>query len=387
MIKKSIKETVKNAHIINDKLNIFELILESDGFGIPYVLSNNISTSNIKTTGSTKILENYFPIYDATIYKKLKKQGFVLVGKTKTPELGLTTNNHSSVLAVTNNVVPFSISATNDASLRSYNKAIVFKPSFGSISRHGLFVTSSFNSVEIQANSVSTCAHLTDILKGKDNYDMFVQDDATNYLLEIDKLTENKLFKNKLFYFKTNNKEFNDLIKKLTNIGFIIEEIDFDSKLVEMISTIHKIILMVEASSSSANLTGIPFGKRGKGNSIEDIIIDSRTNGLSEILKRNLVIGNYFLQKDNKETYLKAQKIRSLVVQEMNKLFKKYACFISPVNNVQTEELLIANLGGYPSITLPFKNIGLNITSSLFNDCKLLQIAYIIDSLGVDINV
>ena len=148
-----------------------------------------------------------------------------------------------------------------------------------------------------------------------------------------------------------------------------------------------------------SNLTGIIFGPRGKGNTIDEMMKDHRTKGFSSLIKRRFVIGSYVLQKENQEKYLFASaKVRHLIVNKMNELFIKYDGLILPASSepapningirsshLRTEQYLaIANFGGYPSITIPsgFVNdmpIGVNITGKIKDDANILNIAYTIE--------
>ena len=159
--------------------------------GIPYALKDNFSTKGILTTGSSNILKNYVPVFDSTVYKKLKNAGAVLVGKTVLDELamggsGLTGHtgivknpwdttriaggsSAGSATSVAKGIVPFSIGSDTGDSVRkpaSYCGVVGFKPTYGRISRFGLFpFASSLDHVGIFARNVFDTALVTDVLK------------------------------------------------------------------------------------------------------------------------------------------------------------------------------------------------------------------------------
>ena len=159
-------------------------------------------------------------------------------------------------------------------------------------------------------------------------------------------------------------------------------------------------ISCAEATSNNSNLTGISFGVRGDGNSIDEIMFNARTNGFSELIKRRFVIGSYVLQKENQEKlYLNACRVRRMIVNKIDELFKKYDGMIAPASGsiapkfneksdklsssylILENNLVIGNFGGYPSITIPnglIDNmpIGINITCKRENDSLVLNIAH-----------
>ena len=403
--------------------------------GIPYVLKDNISTKGILTTASSNILKNYVPVYDATIYTKLKEAGAVLVGKTVLDELamgGTGTTGHTGIVknpwneerlvggssagsasSIALDIVPFAIGSDTGDSVRkpaAYAGIVGFKPTYGRISRYGLFpFASSLDHLGILARNVEDVAIVTDIVKGHDDKDMTsLEDDNAKYTDTLN----NDIKGRKLFYIKeicnldnTNNKEvietlnkFNETVEKCRKLGFIVEEVSIDKDILTAIYPTYMSISCAEATSNNANLTGIPFGTRGEGKNIEEIIFDARTKGFSELIKRRFILGSYILQRENQEKlFLNACRIRRIIVDKMNELFKEYDALIMPAgsiapkfnqksDNLSDEYLLlenhlaIANFGGFPSITIPngFVNnmpIGINITGKAKDDALILNIA------------
>ena len=193
--------------------------------GIPYVLKDNISTKGILTTASSNILKNYVPVYDATIYKKLKSAGAVLVGKTVLDELamgGTGMTGHTGIVrnpwnrdrqiggssagsaaAVALGIVPFAIGSDTGDSVRkpaAYGGVVGFKPTYGLISRYGLFAfASSLDHLGIFARNVKDIAIVTDVVKGHDSHDMTsLPDDDKVFVSVLDNSVKGK----KLFYIK-----------------------------------------------------------------------------------------------------------------------------------------------------------------------------------------
>ena len=435
------------AHSFQDEYNSFVTIIDKLKYkerdsklcGIPYALKDNFSTSGILTTASSNILKDYVPVYDATVYKKLKNAGAVLVGKTVLDELamgGTGTTGHTGVVknpwdktrmiggssagsasAVALGIVPFSIGSDTGDSVRkpaAYGGLVGFKPTYGKISRYGLFAfASSLDHVAMFTRNVRDAAIVTDVLKGKDINDMVtINDDLKCYEELIDKDITGK----KLFYIKeicgldtykdSDDKElletitkFHEMLDKLRDKGFIIEEVSVDKDLLNAIYPTYMCISCAEATSNNSNLTGIQFGPRGEGNSIEEIMFDARTKGFSELIKRRFVLGSYILQKENQEKlFLNAGRVRHMIVDKMNELFKDYDGMIAPCSGGPAESfdstseklsdrylilenhIAIGNFGGFPSITLPYTMIndmpvGLNITGRVREDDLVLNMA------------
>lgn len=436
------------AHKYQDEYNSFVTIIDKYKMnkkyntkitGIPYALKDNFSTSGILTTASSNILKNYIPVYDATVYKKLKEAGGILIGKTVLDELAMggtgTTGHTGKVLnpwdkermiggssagscsSVALGIVPFAIGSDTGDSVRkpaSYGGIVGFKPTYGRISRYGLFAfASSLDHVGIMARSVKDVAIVTDIIKGKDDYDMTsLENDSKVYENEINNNIKGK----KLFYIKEicnineyqNPSEmlsnaldkFNRTIEMCKKIGIEVDEISIDKNLLNALYPSYMTISCAEATSNNSNLTGISFGVRGDGNSIDEIMFNARTNGFSELIKRRFVIGSYVLQKENQEKlYLNACRVRRMIVNKIDELFKKYDGMIAPASGsiapkfneksdklsssylILENNLVIGNFGGYPSITIPnglIENmpIGINITCKRENDSLVLNIAH-----------
>ena len=445
------EKSLRLAHYFQDDYNSFVTILDDTKVkeretligGIPYALKDNFSTTGILTTGSSNILKDYVPVYDATVYKKLKRAGATLVGKTVLDELamggtgttgatGIVKNpwdkermiggsSAGSAAAVALGIVPFSIGSDTGDSVRkpaAFGGLVGFKPTYGRISRYGMFAfASSLDHVAMFTKTVEDAAIVTDILKGQDPLDMTtLKDDGKKYSELVTEEPKGK----KLFYIKEicdkelykDSKEvtevltkFHELLDKCRQEGFTIEEVSIDKDLLNAIYPTYMCISCAEATSNNANLTGIQFGPRGEGDSIEEIIFDARTKGFSELIKRRFVLGSFILQKENQDKlFLNAQRVRRLLVEKITELFKKYNGMILPASGgiapkftdsseklsdrylLLENHLAIGNFGGFPSITIPYgmvegMPIGLNITGRIKEDDEVLKLAYQVEKL------
>lgn len=446
---KLFEEAVNKAYKYQDVYNSFVTIMDKKDevcsnsilSGIPYALKDNISTKGILTTASSNILKDYIPLYDATIYKKLKNSGAVLMGKTVLDELamgGTGTTGHTGIVrnpwnkdrmiggssagsaaSVALGIVPFAIGSDTGDSIRkpaAYGGIVGYKPTYGRISRYGLFsFASSLDHVGVFARSVKDVSYVMDVVKGHDDKDMTsLPDEDVSYTSELDNDVSGK----KLFYIKEaieidngNNElkeiisNFKGVLEKCKELGMIVEEVSFDKELLEAIYPVYNVISCAEATSNNSNLTGIPFGNRVDGKNVNDIMMNTRTNGFSELIKRRFVIGSYVLQKENQERlFLNACRVRRLIVNRMNELFEKYDGLIMPTSGniaplfddasdklsdeylILGNHLVIGNFGGFPSISIPsgFVNdmpVSVNITGRAKEDSLVLNMANKIESL------
>ena len=325
-----------------------------------------------------------------------------------------------SATSVAKGIVPFSIGSDTGDSVRkpaSYCGVVGFKPTYGRISRFGLFpFASSLDHVGIFARNVFDTALVTDVLKGFDELDMTtLPDENINY---IDTL-KNDVKGKKLFYIKEiiesavteESKEiiklYKEQIEKLRTYGLQIEEVSFNKQILESLFPVYFIISCAEATSNNSNLTGFIFGNQVEGKSPKEVMMNTRTNGFSEMIKRRFVIGSYILERENQEKlFINAKRVRRMVVEKMNKLFESYDGLILPASgciapkiNKESEpdrlgsdylmlenHLVIGNFGGYPSITLPSGYInnmpvGINLTCAVKNDKLCLNIASKIEEI------
>ncbi len=415
------------------KLNAFVTLIESAKgndktstlvSGIPYVVKDNFSTKDILSTGSSNALKDYIPFFDATAIEKLNEAGAVNIGKTVMDELGMGgtgTTGHTgpvnnpwdlnritagssagTAAAVAANIVPFALGSDTGDSIRrpaAFTGTVGYKPTYGLISRYGLFAfASSLDHVGVITRSVKDAAIVTDIIKGQDEKDMNSWDSSNiNLLKSLDGNIKNK----KLFYIKEicdvnnytdvteetkkNLNLFKETLNKCQEIGLEIEEISINQKLLDAIYPAYLTISCAEATSNMSNLTGIIFGPREKGETVEDIMLNYRTKAFGPLTKRRFIIGAYVLEQKNIDRYLlNSARVRALIVKKFNKLFEEFdglilpaSLSVAPTHNeelplyLKTEQYLaIANFGGYPSITIPdglVNNlpVGINITGKI----------------------
>lgn len=450
--KELIDESLEKCHSIQDKTNAFVTIIDNIKetevtnelvSGIPYGIKDNFSTKDILSTGSSNTLKDYVPFFDATAVANLKKKGAVGVTKTVMDELGMGgtgTTGHTGIVhnpwdldrmtagssagsaaSVACGCYPFALGSDTGDSIRkpaAYCGIVGYKPTYGMISRYGLFpFACSLDTVGVLSRSVEDAAIAVDAMKGIDPKDMTSWDSSD---IELYKNLNKDVKGKKLFYIKeivdlanyenpseelkSHMENFNKTTELCKSLGIEVDEVSIDKALLNAIPSVYVVISCAEATSNMSNLTGIIFGPRGEGDNPMTMMKDHRTKGFSPLIKRRFVIGSYVLQKENQEKYfINAKRVRRLIVDKMNELFENYDGLILPVgsgpakfiegsknalsssNNVLEDHLQIGNFGGFPSITIPngFINnlpVGVNITGKVKDDINVLNIAYALES-------
>ncbi|MCL2445112.1 aspartyl/glutamyl-tRNA amidotransferase subunit A [Candidatus Saccharibacteria bacterium] len=405
--------------------------------GIPYAMKDNVSTTGVLTTGSCNILRDYVPIFDATCYRKLSEAGAVMVGKTVLDELamggsGLTGytgpvvnpwdetrqtggSSAGSAVAVALGVVPYAIGTDTGDSIRNPagNLGVVgYKPTYGMISRWGVFAfASSMDTVGVLARSVRDAAIVADTMRGRDELDMTSYDsgelvdgldgDVKGKKLFVVKELAEELKEHSLDIYEN----YLETIEVARKAGMEVLEESVDRELLKCVCGVYFAISCAEATSNNSNLTGVIFGVREDGATPDEVMINTRTKGFSEFVKKRFVLGSYILQAENQEKLFKnAQRVRRLVVDRFNELFEKYDGWLAPnamgiapkideevdrLSNsylILSQYLAIANFGGFPSVTIPsgvVRNnpVGVNITAKAKDDAGALNIAVVMEKV------
>lgn len=441
------EEALKRAH--ENKDNAFEFVDDEGAkafassltepeennplWGIPYVAKDNFSTNGIPTTGSSNILNGYVPVFDATVIAKLKEAKAVMIGKSTMDELamgGTGTTGHlgttynpydpkhergiggsssGSAVSVSASIVPFALGSDTGDSVRkpaSYSGLVGLKPTWGRISRYGLFpFAPSLDHVAYFTRDVYASAVLLDVLAGRDPHD------STSSTNKVDRYEEGigesisgmKIAIIKEIYESVKDetvlKHFDKSVEALRNMGASVDFVSFDKELLESIYATYMVISCAEATSNNANLDGIKFGPYMGGNTYQEVMFNARNKGFSELIKRRFVIGSYCLMRENQEElFLRAQRNRAKIVDETNKILRDYdfiymlsapsvAPLFSVSSNKLSDEYLIAdnhlilgNFAGLPSITLPLflkegLPVGANLMGRAFEEKKLFQVA------------
>lgn len=399
--------------------------------GIPFANKDLFATKDILTTSSSRVLDNFYPAYDSTVYANLVENQAVMVCKSNLDEFGMGGTNMNTIFGPTHNpydltkgtggssggsaalvsagIVPFATGSDTGDSVRkpaAYCGVYGYKPTWGTISRYGIFpYASSLDTPGVFARCVEDIAIVAQAINGPD------PKDATSMMHEkeayYDKLQHPQ--KLKIGYIKElidtykNPKvlnQFEEVKAYLTSLGHEIVEVSIDLNLLKCGRGCYHTICNAEASSNLANLTGVIFGERVEKDTWDQSIIASRNFGISKYTKARLCIGAMSLKEaDRDQYYIKAKKIRTLMIQEHQRIFEQVDMLINPsadsaafhpINDdlkqdeltslVAENYLSVANIIGSPGLTIPTHIIdgmpyAITLMGKPFEDQLMLNLA------------
>ena len=399
--------------------------------GIPIGLKDNLCTKGVKTTCSSKMLENFIAPYNATVVENLKNAGIISIGKMNMDEFAMgssteystfkTTKNPwnlstvpggssgGSAAAVASDMVPWALGSDTGGSIRqpaSLCGVVGLKPTYGLVSRYGLVAfASSLDQIGPITKDVTDSAILLNIIAGHDekdstSVDMPKKDYTKSLVKDVSKFT---IGVPKEFLGEGTNQEvrksIEKAIEKYKELGATVEECTLD--VANQSLATYYIIACAEASSNLGRFDGIRYGYRTKNyNSLNDIFINSRSEAFGEEVKRRIILGTYVLSSGYYDAYYKkAQKVRTVIKQEFEKLFKKYDFLITPTSPTVAYKIgeksnnplemyladlctVSVNIAGLPGISIPCGvdssglPIGLQWIGHPFEEETILQAAY-----------
>lgn len=403
-------------------------------FGMPIAIKDNILTKDLKTTAASHILDDFIPIYDATVISKLKEKHMIIIGKTNMDEFAMGSTGETSYFGNTMNpwdkelvpggsssgsascvatgITPFSLGTDTGGSIRqpaSFCGLVGLKPTYGRVSRYGVIAfASSLDQVGPITRNVLENAILLNAISGYDKNDLTSSNlevkDFTSYIgKEVKGL---KIGVPNYYMSDVIDKEVKDSVLKTINLlkqnGCIIEYIDIDY--LEYAIPLYQVIALGEASSNLARYDGVKYGLTAeKFNNIEELYRNTRTEGFGNEVKRRVMIGSYILSGENaQQYYYKALKVRKAMTDSFKKAFLNYDLIIGPTNtNVAYkmgtkqddalksfyDDLLTipVNMAGLPALSLPigFNHdhlpIGMHIIGNYFEEEKIYWLASFIE--------
>ena len=399
--------------------------------GVPIAIKDNMCTRGVKTTCASRMLENFIPPYDATVIKKLKEAGAIILGKVNMDEfaMGGSTENSAffkthnpvnlnkvpggssggSAAVVAGNLAPISLGSDTGGSIRepaSFCGIVGLKPTYGLVSRYGLVAfASSLDQIGPMTKDVTDAAILLNTISGHDEMDStsakLDKKDYTKAL--VNDVKGLKIGLPKEFFAEGVNVEVKEKVlaaaKKFEELGASIEECSLPAT--EYCLPAYYIIACAEASSNLGRFDGIRYGYRTeKYENIQDIFKNSRSEGFGEEVKRRIILGTYVLSSGYYDAYYKkAQKVRTIVKQNFDKVFEKYDLLLTPtapttafdigskISNpleMYMSDILTVpvNVSGVPAISIPCGNdsegmpVGLQLIAKHFDEETLLRAAY-----------
>ncbi len=370
--------------------------------GVPLAIKDNMLVKGQRCTAGSKILDNYIAPYDATVIKKIKEQGGIILGKTNLDEFamgasgeysayGVTKNPHSlkhvpggsssgSAAAVSAQMCTVALGSDTAGSVRypsSFCGVVGMKPTYGAVSRHGLIaLASSLDQIGPIAKNVEDAEILFNVIKGKDPMD------ATSYeqTQKADKKVDIKNLKIGVVKECLGHgvrKEIVDITKeaisKMEKQGIQIETVSLPH--LEYGIACYYIIMPAEASSNLARYDGVKFGMAKETDDLLSSYFETRGEFFGTEVKRRIILGTYCLSAGYYDSYyLKAQKVRIKIKQDFENIFKKVDLLLTPTSpffpfklgerltdplSMYMADLLTvpANLAGLPAISVPAGNV------------------------------
>ena len=410
-------------------------------FGIPIAVKDNIITKDLNTTCASFMLENFNPIYDATVIEKIKAHHMIIIGKTNMDEFAMGSTGETSyfgntlnpwnktrvpggsssgsAVAVSARITPFALGSDTGGSVRqpsSFCGIVGLKPTYGRVSRYGLVAfASSLDQIGPMTRTVYENALLLEAISGKDIKDYTSSDKVVpNYISHLEKdIKSLKIAVPNYYMSDAINVEIREKIKEIISLlekeGCNIDYIDIDY--LEYAIPLYQVIALAEASSNLARYDGIRYGHiTDSYTSIEELYKKSRSEGFGEEVKRRIMIGSYVLSGKNANIYYeKALKIRRKMVDSFKKVFETYDLIIGPTNTgvayplgIKVDDALKSfyddlltipvNMAGLPALSLPVgfdqehMPIGMQIIGNYLKEEVIYELAsYIEKTLNLDL--
>ena len=398
--------------------------------GIPIAVKDLFCTKDVKTTAGSKILNNFIPTYESTITENLWKEGSILLGKLNCDEFAMGSSNETSFFgnvqspigknlvpggssggsasALAAKLTPATIGTDTGGSIRqpaSFTGTVGLKPTYGACSRYGIVAfASSLDQAGPMTRDVKDCALLFDIISSYDIKDSTsVNFKRKNYFKELNNsIKGKKIGIPKEYRVDGMSKEIEDLWQKGINIikASGAEVIDISLPNTKYALPAYYIMAPAEASSNLARYDGVKYGFRSEGKNLIEMYENTRSEGFGDEVKRRIMIGTYVLSSGYYDAYyLKAQKVRKLIKNDFDEVYKKVDAILTPstpssafaigekskdpvsmyLNDIFTVPI---NLAGLPAISIPGGYdkkgypLGLQIIGKTFDEQNIINIAY-----------
>ena len=402
--------------------------------GIPIGIKDNICITGTRTTCSSKMLENFVSPYNATVIEKLNDEGLIYLGKTNLDEFAMGSSTENSAFFTTSNpwdldrvpggssggsaavvsadLAPWSLGSDTGGSIRqpaSLCGIVGLKPTYGLVSRYGsVAYASSLDQIGPLTKDVTDCAILLNLIAGHDEKDSTSMDlekkDYTKSL--VNDVKGMKIGLPKEYISEGVSEEVKNAIlevaKKYEELGASVEECSLD--IVKYALPVYYIIADAEASSNLGRFDGIRYGYRSeKFDDLKDIYKNSRSEGFGPEVKRRILLGTYVLSSGYYDAYYKkAQKVRTVIKNAYDELFKKYDLLLTPTSPTTAfkigekcnnpVEMYLAdictvpvNIAGLPGMSIPYKldsnglPIGIQLIGKAFDEETIFRAGYTLE--------
>ena len=423
--------TLNKEEALKCALELEEREVDNILFGLPIAIKDNIATKGLKTTCASHILDNFIPIYDATVVEKIRKKNMIIIGKTNMDEFAMGSSSRTSYFGAPKNPwnkekiaggssggsaatiaagdLKFALGTDTGGSIRqpaSYCGIVGMKPTYGRVSRYGLVAfASSLDQIGPMTRNVYDNALLLNVIAGYDDKDLT---SSKREVPDFTALIGTQLGKIKVAvpnYFMSDivsseiKEQVEEIIDLLRKNGAVVDFIDV--KYLDKAVTLYQIIAMGEASSNLARFDGIRYGYSKEAKDINDLYYGTRSVFGDEV-KRRIMIGSYLLSGDNAKVYYnKALSIRDDMKKEFQKVFDNYDYIIGPTTTTTAynldekddplksfmDDVLVipVNMAGLPALNIPIgfskekMPIGLQIIGNAFEEAKIYQLGSFIE--------
>jgi aspartyl-tRNA(Asn)/glutamyl-tRNA(Gln) amidotransferase subunit A len=425
--------TLNKEEAIKEALELENKEIDNILFGIPVAIKDNIVTKGLRTTAASHILDDFDPIYEAEVIKRIKDKHMIIVGKTNMDEFAMGSTGETSYFGNTLNpwdkkmvpggsssgsaasvgarLVPIALGTDTGGSIRqpsSFCGVVGLKPTYGRVSRYGLIAfASSLDQIGPITRNVYENALMLNVIAGQDDKDMTSSyEEVKDYTSLIGEDVKGmKIAIPKFYMSETIDKEVRDKVENVTKIlkdkGCIVDYVDM--KYVSSAIPLYQVIALGEASSNLARYDGVRYGYVTKDfKDINELYKMTRYEGFGREVKRRLMIGSYILSGKNADKYYrKALIVRKKLTDEFKNILSKYDLIIGPTNtNVAYpigtklddalksfyDDLLTipVNMAGLPAMSLPvgFKNglpVGMHIIGNYFKEEEIYKLGSFIE--------
>lgn len=400
--------------------------------GVPFVVKDNFLADGGPSTASSHMLETFEAPLQATAIERLEAEGAICIGKanldafahggsTENSAFGVTKNasdvervaggsSGGSAVAVALDIVPFALGTDTGGSIRqpaSFNGVIGVKPTYGTVSRYGVVaMASGTDTIGCFATNASDAELVMSVMAGQDRRDMTTLPDFWD---RPNSSNKQKIGLIRQFMAEGVDEDVKqatlDYAKKLEKLGYEVEEVDLPT--VKYSLPIYYVVVSAEIASNLARYDGVHYGHRTKSaKNLTEIYEKSRSEGFEAENKRRIMVGNFVLSSGSYDAYyLKAQKARTLLINELKSVFEKYDMLLSPVaptpafkigENIDDpikiylsdQMTVLASLVGVPAISAPAGvsrsglPIGTQLIGNFQSDKFLLELAKKVEEMN-----
>lgn len=417
----------KRARALDEK-GLLDSLLQA----LPMGVKDNISTKGVLTTAGSRILENYTPLYDATVMEMLDRVGANMVGKTNMDEFGMGSSNENSgygpvrnpwdpervpggssggsAAAVASGQVVFALGSDTGGSIRqpaAFCGVVGLKPTYGRVSRFGLIAfASSLDQIGPLTRKVEDAAIVLSAIAGYDSRDSTsARVDVPDYLAACTgEIRGLKVAVPKEWMgegIESGVKErIQETLKQMEQLGAIVEEVSLPH--LDYALTAYYLLAPAEASSNLARYDGVRYGVRVEGENLVDMFHRTRSTGFGDEVKRRIMLGTYALSSGYYDAYYKkAQQVRTLIQQDFSSIFQTYDVVVGPTTPTTAFRLgekvddpltmyrndictIPVSLAGLPAISIPCGlseglPVGMQIVGKAFDEPTVLRVGHALE--------